>query len=360
MHKLSNYGIKGNLLQWIRAFLSNRSQVVKINSHLSSSVPVTSGVPQGSVLGPLLFLLFINDLTDTAMPKVSMKLFADDLKLYTDLSYPTAQNDFQTQLNLIHSWASSWQVEISYEKSNILNLNTKSPQTYYFETTPIPLAKSVNDLGILIEPNLKFNDHIQNIIVKSKQRASLIHRSFLSNDIHILTRAFTTYVRPLLEYASPAWSPSQLTQISAIESVQRHFTKRLHGLQNLSYGERLNKLKLKSLEHRRLIVDLITCYNTIYNNITITTENFLKFSPTLNLRGHSLKLITPLARNNTQKHFFTYRIIKAWNSLPDKIVTLHNTKSFKHAINNLDLSKYLVGPTYISPPSTTNPAHVPA
>ena len=187
----------------------------------------------------------------------------------------TAQNDFQTQLNLIHSWASTWQVEISYEKSNILNLNPKSPQTYCFETTPIPLAKSVNDLGILIEPNLKFNDHIQNIIVKSKQRASLIHRSFLSNDIHILTRAFTTYVRPLLEYASPAWSPSQLTQISAIESVQRHFTKRLHGLQNLSYGERLNKLKLKSLEHRRLIVDLITCYNTIYNNITITTENFL-------------------------------------------------------------------------------------
>ena len=149
-----------------------------------------------------------------------------------------------------------------------------------------------------------------------------------------------------------------------LESVEKYKSKTFHQtttrLQNLSYGERLNKLKLKSLEHRRLIVDLITGYNTIYNNITITTENFLKFSPTLNLRGHSLKLITPLARNNTQKHFFTYRIIKAWNSLPDKIVTLHNTKSFKHAINNLDLSKYLVGPTYISPPSTTNPAHVPA
>ena len=226
MHKLSNsnYGIKGNLLQWIRAFLSNRSQVFKINSHLSSSVPVTSGVPQGSVLGPLLFLLFINDLTDTAMPKVSMKLFADDLELYTDLSYPTAQNDFQTQLNLIHSWASSWQVEISYEKSNILNLNPKSPQTYYFETTPIPLAKSVNDLGILIEPNLKFNDHIQNIIVKSKQRASLIYRSFLSNDIHILTRAFTTYVRPLLEYASPC----MVTQSAHTNQCHRKRTKTFH------------------------------------------------------------------------------------------------------------------------------------
>jgi hypothetical protein len=347
IHKLSSYGITGNLLFWIQAFLTNRTQVVKISSHMSTYISVTSGVPQGSVLGPLLFLLFINDLTDSTLPNVHVKLFADDLKLYTELSYSSAHTNFQSQLNLIHLWATTWQLEISYEKCNILNLHDKLPQTFSFNTTQIRTADSVNDLGVLIAPSLKFNNHIDSIILKAKQRASIIHRSFLSKDKTILTRAFTTYVRPLLEYASPVWSPCHLTLISAIESVQRNFTKRLSGLQNLNYSERLKLLTLKSLEHRRLIIDLQTCHKIIHQNILITSENFLKLSTTQNLRGHSFKLTLPLAKNTIQRHFFTTRIVKAWNSLPDKLVTITNPNTFKRALNKHDLSKFLVGPTFL-------------
>ena len=194
---------------------------------------------------------------------------------------------------------------------------------------------------------MKFNNHIDNIILKAKQRASIIHRSFLSKDKIILTRAFTTYVRPLLEYASPIWSPSHLTLISAIESVQRNFTKRLPGLQNFNYSDRLKILTLKSLEHRRLIVDLLTCHKIIHQHISITSENFLKLSSTQNLCGHSFKLTQPLAKNTIQKHFFTTRIVKAWNSLPDKLVTIGNPNTFKHALNQHDLSKFLVGPSFL-------------
>ena len=133
IHKLFSYGITGNL-SWIKAFLTNRTQSVKISSHFSSSLSVTSGVPQGSVLGPLLFLLFINELTDFTLPNIHVKLFADDLKLYPELSYPSAHTNFQCQLNLIHLWASTWQVEISYEKCNTLNLHDKFPQHFPSKT----------------------------------------------------------------------------------------------------------------------------------------------------------------------------------------------------------------------------------
>ena len=347
LHKILKYGIKGNLHSWINAFLSNRTQVVKVGSNFSSSIPVISGVPQGSVLGPLLFLLFINDIANNMNLGIKIKLFADDVKLYTEISLPSDHSNFQSQLNNIHSWASIWQIKISYEKSNILNLNTKIHPSFYFTDIPILPVDSMRDLGILVQADLKFNTHIHNIIAKAKQRASLIHRSFLSKDVQSLSRAFVTYVRPTLEYASAAWSPSSLTLIHEIESVQRSFTKRIPGLHNFSYVERLKLLKLKSLEHRRLIADLVTCYNIIHNKIEITNDHILELSNTTQLRGNPFKLKHPKIKNNIQKHFFSNRIINSWNSLPITIVTAANVNIFKKLICQHNLSNYLTEPTYL-------------
>jgi len=175
-------------------------------------------------------------------PEINVKLFADDLKVYTELSHPDSIKNFQIHLNHIQNWATTWQMQISYEKSNIFSLTSNNPNQYFFENKLITQVESITDLGILIEPKLKFNGHIHNIVAKAKQRAALIHRSFLSRNVQNLTRAFVTYVRPILEYSSAVWSPSLITLINKIESVQRNFTKRLPGLQNLNYGERLNIL----------------------------------------------------------------------------------------------------------------------
>ena len=208
MIKLSSYGINGNLYLWIEAFLTNRSQSVKVNSFLSTPCPVSSGVPQGSVLGPLLFSCFINDVTDQLDPTAFTKLFADDIKLYTSFSN-ISPSILQSQLDIIQSWSSLWQLRISHSKCNILTIGPhQQPTNFVTDNIHIAHADHVCDLGVTIDSQLKFRKHINNIVSKANQRKSLILRSFLSRNPANLIRAFKVYIRPLLEYASTTWSPS--------------------------------------------------------------------------------------------------------------------------------------------------------
>ena len=300
--KLEAYGIGGNLLFWIKAFLTNRTQSVRVGSSMSSVCSVTSGIPQGSCLGPLLFNIYINDVTD-GFHDVSAKLFADDLKLYTEINTPLSESNFQSHLDRIFTWAESWQLSISYSKCSIMNLGRQpSPSSFTFQNTPILSSNLVKDLGVLVDPDLKFASHIHDFVSRAKLRSALIFRSFLTNNIDNLKRAFVTYVRPLLEYASPVWSPSLIHLINEIESVQRSFTKRLPGFRSLSYSERLCKLKLPTLEHRRLIADLVICYNMVHGFSCLNTDSFFTLSKnTTSLRGHDFRFQIPLSKLNVRK-----------------------------------------------------------
>ena len=253
--KLSSYGISGNLLCWIKAFLTNRKQMVRINSTFSSICDVISGVPQGSVLGPMLFIIFINDITDNLDPTTTAKLIADDIKLYSELSFP--HNNPQTQLDNIHTWSSIWQLNISHSKCNILYVGTKSNHTFYhISTHPINPVDYVKDLGVTVEPDLKFNRHINDIVCRANQRSSLILRCFFFQKSIYHDPSFQNICQSHTRiHASSSWSSSAVGLIIHLESVQRSFTKRLPGLNHLSYVERLSALNLQSLEHRRLITD---------------------------------------------------------------------------------------------------------
>ena len=344
LFKLSCYGIKGNLYHWIVSFLSNRTQSVKINSSLSKSRPVTSGVPQGSVLGPLLFILFINDIVDNLHTSTSVKLFADDIKLYSSFSN-TEPSILQNQLDIIEQWSSLWQLSISYSKCSIMTIGShKITFPFSLGTNVIAQVETVNDLGVLINSKLNFKNHIHQIVNKANQRKSLIFRCFLTRNPSHLKRAFITYTRPLLEYASTVWSPSYITEIFLIESVQRDFTKRIPGLSHLSYHERLSALGLQSLEHRRLLADLIMTYNIITGN-TCTYNNLFTLSHNHNLRGHQFKISVPVSKTNFHKHFFSNRIIPAWNSLPNNLVSSPNINIFKRGLKKIDLNKFLVFPS---------------
>ena len=189
-------------------FLSDRTQCVRVGTSLSSYRPVISGVPQGSVLGPLLFNVYINDITDSFSDDITAKLFADDIKLYTQVTTSISLQNFQIHLDHIHAWSILWQLSISSSKCSLLELGKPDLcHPFHISSESLIYNKTTSDLGITIDRDLKFQEHINSITHKANVRANLIHRCFVSKNVKNLIRAFKTYVRPLLEYNSSVWSP---------------------------------------------------------------------------------------------------------------------------------------------------------
>ena len=155
-------------------------------------------------------------------------------------------------------------------------------------------------------------------------------------------RAFTTYVRPLLEYATCIWSPQHVTAVRQIESVQRRFTKRLPGLKHLSYDDRLVVLGIEKLELRRLKQDLIMAYKILFGLLDVdANELFTVHKTNYDTRGHAHKLLQGHCRTDVRKHFFTERVVKIWNSLPAEEANFCNVKVFSNFLDKLDLHNYL-------------------
>ena len=188
-------------------------------------------MPQGSCIGPLLFCVFINDVTDLFEKITHIKLFADGIKIYTELNLPTSDLQFQPQLDLIHSWASLWQLQISYLKCNVISIGTRPCITpFKIGDSQISAATVVKDLGVTIDSKIFFIAHIKGITARARQRSALIFRCFLSRDCANLIRAFRVCIRPILEYSSTVWSPSLKYLIDDIEGVQRLIHQTITGL----------------------------------------------------------------------------------------------------------------------------------
>ena len=237
MHKLECYGICGDLLRFLHNFLSNRKQCTKVGNNVSSYLDLKSGVIQGSCVGPLLFVIYINDIADCLEANSAVKLYADDIKLYTCIETTIDINCLQRNLNSIYEWANLWQMQISIAKCFILpiggNLLCLYDRLYRINNAILPTVFNMRDLGVIVDSDLTFGSHVDNIVSRASIRANLIIRCFISGDRHSLVKAFTVYVRPILEFNSSVWSPRYRRDNEKVESVQRHFTKRLAGLENI-------------------------------------------------------------------------------------------------------------------------------
>ena len=261
LYKLEHYGIRGNLLNWIGAFLSDRNQCVVLENTFSYVCRANSGVPQGSVLGPILFLIFINDLVlscgdNSASNNCVLKLFADDLKLHTVVNTDSSSVILQRTLDNIYKWSVDWQLGMNISKCCVISINNGphiiNTHRYFINNNSVENCRMVSDLGIKIDSHLTFKDHINDISSRATQRVGILFRGFSSRNLKLLRTAFVTYIRPLLEYNSTVWSPIQKYLINIIEKVQRSFTKRIPSLSNLSYADRLKQIGLEPLELRRL------------------------------------------------------------------------------------------------------------
>ncbi len=344
--RLESYGVSGNLLRWLRNLLQGRSHKTRVGGISSSSCDLISGVVQGSVIGPLLFLTFINELIEILeYYEIKIKMFADDAKLYAQIVSIVDVNKLQSALDALSEWANKWQLSLSIDKCCILNvghIDSNIPVNLTLNNNFLPIVNSCRDLGVIVSSDLSPRLHINNIVLKANQRANMILRCFISRDINTLLRAFVVYVRPLLEFNSVVWSPYFKCDIDAVERVQRRFTKRLPGLRFCTYIERLKKLDLASLELRRLHCDLLMCYKIVFRLIKLDFDEFFTFSPVGSTRGHQYKLFKNRGDVNVRKNFFSIRIVNIWNSLPSDIVDFSSLTAFARTIKLVDFSKFIL------------------
>ena len=221
----------------------------------------------------------------------------------------------------------------------ILNILPDESITSVPSNMPISGVCEYRDLGVNIDQTLKFKSHIQFIVAKARKRASLILKCFASRDPKLLIRAFTVYVRPLLEYASSIWSPTAVGLIELLESVQRRFSKCLYGCQTLCYRDRLKFLNIESLEVRRLRFDLVLTYKIIFGLIDLDRSNIFTINnnPT---RGHQYKILLEHGSLDVRRNYFACRVAKVWNSLPCSIICFRSLSTFKRSLNGVALSLF--------------------
>lgn len=344
LFKLGKYGVSGNLLAWLSSFLNDRFQSVKVNNSYSNWSPVLSGVPQGSVLGPILFLIYINDLNTCCPELKTLYLFADDAKCFSIIKSVSDCDAFQMSLDSISVWSNNWQLTLAADKCQIISfsLNTVPLFDYTYQINSIPLlrVKEALDLGVIFSHDLSFSSHIKVMCNKARKKASIILNCFKSKDKDILFRAFVAFVRPIVDYCSNLWSPYRKSEIDLIESIQKRFTKRLFGMGGLPYSDRLKVLGTVSLERRRLVDDLCMYYKIFTELTDLLVDEFfiLKQGVTRN-NGASIYL-KPF-RFNSERYHFKSRGVNPWNSLPANVVQAGSLIAFKKCLVDTDLSKFM-------------------
>ena len=334
--KLQEHGFAGNVLNWIKDFLANRTQRVKVGNEYSEKGNVISGIPQGSILGPVLFTIFINDLPDNI--ESTCKVFADDTKIYNT---PRNNDIIQRDLCKLEDWSHKWQLHFNTAKCKVLHIGKTNPEMDYkmkLGDSHISISKceQEKDLGVTFDKYLSFDVHINNAISKANKMLGLVKRSFNFLDHSTFLMLYKALIRPHLEYGNIIWYPYLKRQSAAIEKVQRRATKILSNLKNKDYNQRLKILNLPSLKARRIRGDLIQAYK-IFNDVDELNPNQLfPTNPTdRTLRNSTNKIFKPHFNTKEKKNSFSYRIANRWNELPEHVKNAPTTNAFKNKLDDL-------------------------
>ena len=348
--KLYAYGIRGKLLEWLKSYLSDRNQTVVVNGSHSHPAKVLSGVPQGTVLGPILFLIYINDLNKCVNHSI-ISHFADDTRILKAIKVSSDVSLLQEDLYETITWSKSNKMQMHDEKfelinhtinkSNTLKLLPFASELFEYTTTDgilITPTDLVRDLGINVTPDINWSPHINLIVDSARRVTAWVLSVFKDRSINTMMCLYKSIIRSRLEYLSPLWNPSKQEDIKNIESVQRLFTSKIQNLSDFSYHERIKILNIMSLQRRRERFIIITVWKII-NNIM---PNDLDFIITTNDRRGIKVKVPPLRREATQRAQTLYEgsfaVVgpRLWNTLPCRVSKITNKTTFKTA-----LTKYL-------------------
>lgn len=351
--KLYHAGVQGQLLRWIQNFLTNNSFMVNIDDSFSEVKTISSGVPQGSVLGPLLFNFYMHDIFKSkSFLHINVKFFADDSKAYVEFD-PERDPDYRSKLqdfiNYFDFWCTCNGLNIAAAKCSVLHIGLKNPKLDYYldNDTPIPkISHEVRDLGIYVTPDLKWATHIKLKCRTANAKFFSIFKAFKSNDPKFLTRLYVCYVRPILEFASPVFNSNCIGNIDAMESVQKRVTRAIvrrcfyktfkPPKKFPTYETRLALLDLEKIRARALRNDLVHVYKYMNGLLENNSKNAPNFK-TATFKRNRLEFYVPLSRLQVRRNSFFIRAVRLFTKLDQKVVAAPSTNCFRNKLKKVDV-----------------------
>lgn len=339
--KLRFYGIRGKLLEWIAHFLDGRIQSVVHSGETSASVPVTSGVPQGTVLGPLLFLIYINDLPN-AVTTSHARLFADDCILYREIDNNEDACRLQDDLDRLQRWEKTWMMEFHPDKCQVLRITNKRLITeagYRIHDQPLAIVDQAKYLGVKIQNKLSWSPHIAEVARKADNTRAFLQRNMRACPINTRAQCYATLVRPIMEYSSPVWDPHQQKDIDCLEKVQRRCARFVNQdfSRESSVTQMLQTLNWGSLAERRAQAKVCLLYKAINNLVAIPVLVYLRSAPATRTRGHDHRFFIAYHRTTIMRKSFFPDAARLWNSLPSSTVSAPSYEAFKSSLGGQSL-----------------------
>jgi hypothetical protein len=253
------------------------------------------------------------------------KMFADDIKLWTKIARLEDSSQLQEDINRLVEWSKESLLGFNVAKCKVMHVGHFHDTNYQMveDNTVRKLTATTEekDLGVIITSNLKPSVQCTKSASKAQSILGMIKRNFKALKKEDFLILYKSYVRPHLEYNVQAWSPYLQKDIKCLENVQRRATRLVTGLKKMTYEERLKRLGLTTLEQRRLRGDLLEAYKILTNKENVNKDNFFEQNSSgYGLRGHSLKLYVPRSSTTIRQNFFSVRVVKNWNNLPQHVV----------------------------------------
>ena len=330
--KLRRVGLEERIVGWIESWLTERRQRVVINGVASGWERVESGVPQGSVLGPVLFIIFIDDIDENVANKILK--FADDTKLIAGVGSEQEVEGLRGDLRSLFQWAEDWQMMFNVDKCSVLHFGFNNARVELeLGGKPLMSHESEKDLGVIVQSNLRVEQQCCKAANEANRKLGMIKRGFKNRTRAVMLPLYKAMVRPHLDYCIQAWRPHLRKDIDRLERVQRRATKMIEGLEGLSYLGRLGVLGLTTLETRFLRADLLEVYK-IFNGLdSLNAERFFVREVGMT-RGHSYKLYKRRVRLDVGKYGFGSRVCNEWNLLTEDVVTAGSLNTFKAKLDH--------------------------